>query len=178
VDRFTWGIVVGAVLLVAAGIGIVAAVQRAPAPADLSTPEGVVRAYVEALDRGQPERAWDLLADRLQAEVSRDEFVRRTTQSFGGPREGRVAIEQVVVEGNTARVELSRTFSGSGGPFGLFGPSSYTSRQTARLELQGGRWKITVPPDDFLVRRAPDAIVVTATPAPAATAPPGPTATR
>ena len=46
-DRFTWGIVAGAVLLVALGLVSVTVLRRPVAAPDLSTPDGVVRAYVE-----------------------------------------------------------------------------------------------------------------------------------
>ena len=165
-DRFTWGIVVGALLLVAAGLASVTLLQRAPPPPDLTRPEGVVRAYIEAIDAGRPEAAWDLLADSARSGVARDEFIRRAT-SFRRGSSTRVAIEQVEVEGRTARVELSRTFGGGGGPFGLFGPSSFTDRFTVRLEQEGGQWRITVPPEPFLIQRA------VVPPAPAPAAPPG-----
>jgi hypothetical protein len=172
VDRFTWGVVVGAVALVVAGIVLVLALRRAPGQADLTRPEGVVLAYVEALDAGRYEDAWELLARQQQMDVPRDEFVRQAAMRFPGRRrEGRVRIDSVAVEGTTARVELSRTYSSGGG---LFGPSSYSTEQSARLERQGGDWRITVPPDDFFGRttapvRSPTQtpFVVTATPAPA-----------
>lgn len=156
-DRFTWGIVAGALLLVVAGLASVTLLQRPPPAPDLSTPEGVVRAYVEAMDGGRPERAWDLLADSVRSEVSRDEFIRRAT-SFR-PRSSRVAMESVDVQGSVARVELGRTYNGDG----LFGPASYTNRVTVRLEREAGHWRISVPPEPHLVPR------------PAAPPPPRPT---
>ncbi len=188
-DRFTWGVVAGAVALVVAGIVVVLVLRRAPGQHDLTRPEGVVLAYVEALDTGKPEDAWELLSRQLQGETTRDEFIRQATARFRTPRDGRVRIDSVAVDGATARVELSRTYSSGGG---LFGPSSYSNSQSARLEQQGGSWRITVPPDDFFaMRTAPvraptqTAVVVTATPAPVAaasatpavTAPGGPVAT-
>jgi len=180
VDRFTWGVSVGAVALIVAALAAVLLLQRAPAPVDLTTPEGVVRAYVQALDTSQPEDAWNLLGQRQQAEISRDEFVRRATTAYRSPHNGRIAIESTTVEAMTARVEMSRTYSGGGGPFGIFGSSSYNNRFTARLEQQSGRWRITVPPEDYLIGRLSEpvapAVVVTATPPPAplSTATPAP----
>jgi hypothetical protein len=179
-DRFTWGIVAGTLALVVAGIVVVLVVRRSPEPADLGTPEGTVRAYVEAIESGRPEQAWELLGDRQQADVGRDEFIRRATTGYRGGREGRVAIDAVELTGTTARVDLSRTYSGGGPP--IFGPSTYTNRMTARLEQQRGAWRITVPPDEYryFVERIPapplatTLVVVTATPPPA-TATPAPT---
>ena len=89
---------------------------------------------------------------------------RRATSPPLSPQ-GRVTIDQTVVEGTTARVELSQTFADGGPP--IFGPSSYTNRMTARLEQQRGQWRITVPPDShwFLYDRSiPPPVVITATP--------------
>lgn len=176
-DRFTWGIVAGTALLVVAAIAATLLVRQNPVPPDLTTPEGTVRAYLEAIDSGHPERAWELLGERQQAEVSRDEFITRATASYRSPRQGRVTIDRTVVEGAVARVELSQTVTSGGPP--IFGPSSYTNRTTARLEQQRGQWRITVPPDGywFFHERPipPPVVVVTATPS----APvPSPTAAR
>ena len=152
-DRFTWGIVVGALVLVIAGLGTVVLTQRQAPPPDLSQPEGVVRAYVEALDSGHPERAWDLLAASARSGNTRDRFIERATASSSGPlREGRLTIESVVVEGSVSRVELERTFDSGGGLFGASG--RYTNRSTVRLEREAGQWRITVPPEPYLIGRA------------------------
>src|SRR5437870_9106270 len=135
-DRFTWGIVGGTLALIVVAIAAVLIVRRSPNPADLTTPDGVVRAYVEALETGRPERAWELLGERQQADVPRDEFVRRASGAFQRNREDRMAIEATEITGDTARVDLSRTYTGGGPP--IFGPSSYTNRFTARLERQHG----------------------------------------
>ena len=168
-DRFTWAIVGGTVALIAVAIAAVLIVRRNPTLADLTTPDGVVRAYVEALETGRPERAWELLGERQQADVPRDEFVRRASGAFRAGREGRMAIEATEVTGDTARVDVSRTYTGGGPP--IFGPSSYTNRFTARLERQRGEWRITVPPEDYrylldrpLTAPPPNVIVITATP--------------
>ena len=148
-DRFTWGIVVGAVLLVVAGLASVTLARRPVAAPDLSTPEGVVRAYVTALDTDHPEQAWDLLTASARSGTTRDEFIRRATAE-GRPRYSLVAIERTTVEGNTARVELARTFAGSGG---LFGSGDSTEHLTVRLERESGAWRISVPPDAYLIDR-------------------------
>lgn len=148
-DRFTWGIVVAAVLLVVVGLASVTLLPRTAPPPDLTRPEGVVRAYAEAMESSRPEAAWDLLAASARTGVTRDEFIRRAT-TFRRAQSSRLAIERVEIDGATARVELARTYSGGG----LFGPSSYTERSTVRLEREGGVWRITVPPDTHLIDRA------------------------
>jgi hypothetical protein len=147
-DRFTWGIVAGAVLLVFVGLASAMLLPRAAPPPDLTRPEGVVGAYVEAMESGRPEAAWDLLAASARSNVTRDEFIRRAT-AFRRGQSSRVAIERVDLSDSTARVELARTYSGGG----LFGPSSYTERSTVRLEREGDVWRITVPPDAHLIDR-------------------------
>ncbi len=64
---------------------------------------------------------------------------------------GRVAIESVAVEGDVARVEMSRTFSG-GGPLGPIVPAE---RTTVRLVREQGEWRIEVPPEPYLISRDP-----------------------
>jgi hypothetical protein len=148
-DRFTWGVVAGAVVLVVAGLVSVLLLPRTVPPPDLTRPEGVVRTYVQAMDDGRPEDAWDLLATSARAGVTRDEFIRRAT-TFRRGQASRLAFEQVDVSPAAARVELARTYSGGGG---LFGPSSYTERSTVRLDREDGAWRITVPPDAHLLDR-------------------------
>jgi hypothetical protein len=148
VDRFTWGIVAGVLLLVIIALAGVTLLQRQAAPPDLTRPDGVVRAYVEAIDSGHPDRAWDLLAAPGRADVTRDEFIRRATSLSQRPP-GRVAIERVDVEGDVARVEVSRTFGE--GP--LFGPSIPIERTTVRLVQEQGEWRIEVPPEPWLISR-------------------------
>jgi hypothetical protein len=165
-DRFTLGVVVGAVLLVIAAVVSVALLQGQSAAPDLSTPEGVVRAYYAALDQGRPEQAWDLLSSRAQAQTTRDDFIQRAI-SFRPGREQRVTIDSVEIVGDTANVNLSLTFSGGG----LFGGGSYSQTVRVRLDREGGQWRITVPPQPYLIdspRQAPPPpATLTPTPRPA-----------
>jgi hypothetical protein len=148
-DRFTWGIAAGVVLLVIAGLVSVALLQRRAPPPDVSRPDGVVRAYVEAIDTGRPDRAWDLLAAAARTDVSREEFLRRAA-SLGQRPASRLAIERVDVEGDVARVEVSRTYTV--GP--IFGPAP-VERTTVRLIREQGQWRIEVPPEPWLISRDP-----------------------
>jgi hypothetical protein len=171
-DRFTWGVAGGTILLVVAGIVAVLILQRQGAPPDLATPEGTVRAYIEALDRDRPEDAWALLSTRLQAQNQRDEFIRRAAEQHYG-RGSRITIEPASIEGNTARVELVRTYRNNGGLFDLFEPSSYSNRESVRLVLENGQWRLTVPPQSYLLNREP----ITPTPIPPTPVPPTSTPT-
>jgi hypothetical protein len=150
VDRFTWAVVAGAVLLVLVAVGSVAVLQSRTVEPDLSTPEGVVRAYYAALQEGRPDRAWDLLSSTAKAGTTREEFIRRATgftPGFGA----RITFDSVETEGDTAVVRLSRNFGGGG----LFGSSGGGTPITVRLDREGGAWRITVPPDPFLIQAPP-----------------------
>jgi hypothetical protein len=152
-DRFTWGIVGGALLLVVLGVASVSVLRRPPAPPDLSRPDGVVRAYVAAMAADHPEDAWDLLAESARVNVTRDEFIRRATQDTTSRNDaGRLSIDKVEINGTTAVVEINRTYTSGGG---LLGPSTYSTRSTVRLERFGSSWRITVPPEPWLIDKRP-----------------------
>lgn len=167
-DRFTWGVVGGAIALVVAGLVAVLLVERVAEPPDLSTPAGTVRAYMAALDDRRPEDAWELLGEAQRRETPRDEFIRRASGAYPGGRDGRVTVTATENDGTSARVSVTRTYNSGNGFFGLFGPSSYSNESIARLERQSGAWRITVPPRDYLLRSRiePPAVVVTATVSP------------
>ena len=137
--------VVGAVALVLAAVGSVAVLQAGTAAPDLSTPAGVVRAYYTGLDGGRPDEVWDLLSSTARSGTTRDEFILRAT-SYRPSGDARITVDSVSVDGNTAVVRLSRTYGGGG----LFGGGG-SSPITVRLDREGGGWKITVPPDPFLI---------------------------
>jgi hypothetical protein len=171
VDRFTWGVAAGAVILVVAAVTAVSLVQaRQPAP-DLSRPEGVVRAYLDALQAKRPEAAWDLLSSAAQGGTTREAFIQRAIGYRPSPQE-RVTIDRVDVQGDTAYVTLSRTTAVTG----LFGPGSYSSEVTVRLVREGGQWRIDVPPDGYLIGPpvAPPAKSPSVSPPAPATASPSP----
>lgn len=152
-DRFTWGIVAGAAALVVAGLVSAALLTHRPAPPNFGQPEGVVQAYVQALDDDHPERAWDLLAAKVQADVPRDEFIRRATTSVGYGNHGSVTITGTEIDGDVAVVHLDRSYGS--GRTGLFGGPPAAQHITVRLERENGVWRIAVPPDPYLVQRGP-----------------------
>jgi hypothetical protein len=145
-DRFTWAIVVGVVALVVAGLAVAGTLRGRDTPPDLSTPSGVVLAYALAEQRGDGQVAWDLLAMSVQARADHDRFLAR----FGsrGTDRAYLSVEDEQGSGDTRSVVLVRTFPGSGS---LFGGSSYANRTTVRLAREPAGWRITVPPDDYLL---------------------------
>jgi hypothetical protein len=145
-DRFTVAVVGGVLALVVAGL-VAAAVLRGHAPEpDLGTPSGIVLAYGLAEQRGDGQAAWELLATSIQTRNSRDQFLVR----FGGHGRGPdyLTTEDERIDGDGASVTMVRTYPGSGG---IFGGNGYTSRNTVRLAREAAGWRITVPPDPYVL---------------------------
>ena len=145
-DRFTTIVVACVSLLVAVGLGAAVLLRDRQQPPDLSRPSGVVLAYALAEQRGDPAAAWDLLAPSAQARTTRDQFLARA--GSGMSDQAYLSTEDLAVEGDSARVALTRTYPAS---VGLFGSRSYTQRSTVVLERGPAGWRITVPSDDYLL---------------------------
>jgi hypothetical protein len=154
VTRSTWAIVGGVLGLVVLALVLAAVMpSRQPAP-DLTTPDGTTLAYAVAVQRGDLDQAWDLLATSAKTQVSRDRFITRAEALRGSYERARLSSEDARTEGDTARVDLVRTYPSSGGPFGL-GSSSYSNRSTVRLVRENGQWRIATPPDPFVIDKQP-----------------------
>jgi hypothetical protein len=145
-DRFTVAVVGGVLALVVAGL-VAAAVLRGHAPQpDLGTPSGIVLAYGLAEQRGDGQAGWELLATSVQARNSRDQFLVRFSSHGSGPEYLTTEDERIDADG--ASVTMVRTYPGSGG---IFGGSSFTNRNTVRLVREASGWRITVPPDPYVL---------------------------
>lgn len=145
-DRFTYAVVGGVLALVVAGL-VAAAVLRGHTPEpDLTTPSGVVLAYALADQRGDGQAGWDLLASSVKSRNNRDQFLVR----FGNRGSDReyLTTQDERVDSDGASVVLVRTYAASGG---IFGSSSYTNRNTVRLARESDGWRITVPPDPYVL---------------------------
>jgi len=145
-DRSTLAVVGGVVGLVLAGLVAAAIVRGHAAQPDLSTPSGVVLAYAYAAERGDGQAAWDLLAAPVQARSNRDQFLARVGNR-GSDREY-VTTEDERIDADGASVVLVRTYPGSGS---LFAGSGYSNRNTVRLAQETAGWRITVPPDPYVL---------------------------
>ena len=148
VDRFTLGVGIGVVILVAIGIAVAAigaSVQPLP---DLSTPEGVALTYELNIQRGEADRAWDLLASEAQHGTTRQEFLARAARVNSGV-EVRFSVENVRVDGDTAHLNLVRV-TPTPGFLGL-GGGSYTSNSPVTLVRENGTWKISVPSEPYVI---------------------------
>ena len=150
-DRFTWGIVVGVLLLVGVGIGTAALVGSRETPPDLSTPSGTAIAFELAVERGDATTAWNLLADSARAQTTLQLFTDRLSRTPG--QRSRLSVEQENVDGETVLVRLARTFPSSGGLFSS--GNSYVNRQTVRVARQRGEWRVVTPTNSSLIAPAP-----------------------
>jgi hypothetical protein len=119
--------------------------SRQPTP-DLTTPSGVTLAFVLAVQSGEGQQAWDLLASSARAQTTRERFLTNVGNFRNLYERARLSVENERVEGDTARVDRVRTFS-NGGPFGFGG--SNAQRQTVGLVREQGQWRIESPPDAF-----------------------------
>ncbi len=145
-DRFTIAVVGGVIGLVVAGLAAAAIMRGHSAPPDLSAPSGVVLAYGLAEQRGDAQAAWELLATSVQARNSHDEFLVRLGHR-GGDREY-LTTEDERIDATGASVVLVRTSTASSG---IFGSGSYTNRSTVRLVREASGWRITIPPDPYVL---------------------------
>jgi len=154
VTRFTWGIVIGVLALVAVALALAfAAPTRTQAP-DLTTPEGVTLAFALALQQGDLDQAWALLAPSAQAQTTKDRFITRAEGFRSTYQRARLTTNAATIDGDMARVDLVKSYPASGGLFGL-GDSSYSNTSTTRLMRVNGEWRITTPPDPFLLQQVP-----------------------
>jgi hypothetical protein len=150
-DRFTLAVVGGVLVLVTAGLIAAASVRTHTAsPPDLTTPSGVALAYALAEQRGDAQTAWDLLATSTQQRGDRERFLARAGSSE--PDNTFITTEDERLDGDGASVVLVRTYAGTGG---IFGRTSNTNRTTVRLIRETNNWRITVPPDDYLLLVTP-----------------------
>ena len=152
--RFTWGIVIGVLALVAVALALAFAAPTRTQPPDLTTPEGVTLAFALALQQGDADQAWNLLAPSAQAQTTKDRFATRAAGVRGSYERARLTVDDATIDGDTARTNLVRSYASTGGLFGL-GNSSYSNTSTTRLARDNGQWRITTPPDPFLVEKLP-----------------------
>jgi hypothetical protein len=114
--------------------------------ANSSTPVGVVTTYVLAIQAGDANRAWAVLAQSgsqptagvpLRPILSKDDF-RNQVQSSRQPTSPRVRILGVTQSAETATVELEISHA-SGDPL----TGATTQQVSLSLARQGGNWWIT-----------------------------------
>jgi hypothetical protein len=137
------------VLLVVVALGAAATRGRGEPP-DPSTPGGTVLAYALAEERGDGETAWGLLSTAVQQGADRQQYLLRVGGN-GEPDNISFATEDERVDGDTASVVLVRTYVSSGGWFGT--SDTQSTRTTVRLVREDAGWRLSVPPDSYLLTK-------------------------
>jgi hypothetical protein len=120
--------------------------------ADFTTPDGVIAGVRAALQQGdliRPEPA-RVIGSSTDDEGSVHYPRRRTAVRIPGAR---LTTNAPTVDGDTAR-GICAPIRTRCGLFGL-GDSSYSNQNTVRLARESGQWRITAPPDPFLLERLP-----------------------
>ena len=148
VDRLTLGLIGGVLVLVVVGLGSAAIVGRNAAPPDLGSPGGVALAYALAEQKGDGPTAWSLLGASTQAKADRDRFLARAGNYR--PANEYVSLESEKIDGDEATVTLVRSRRETG----IF-DSAYSYSETFRLVREPAGWRITVPPDEYLLVAPP-----------------------
>ena len=114
--------------------------QRQP---DLSTPDGVVTAYIQAIQAGDADTAWNLLAPErvqqppLKTGNTKEQF-QSQVQSNRRQSSSRIRISSVTTSGDTATVVVEITQT-SGDLFS----GAYSHFETVTLRREGASWLIT-----------------------------------
>ncbi|MDQ3810856.1 MAG: hypothetical protein M3336_11245 [Chloroflexota bacterium] len=152
--RATWAIVGGVLVLVALALALALLARGREPPPDLARPEGVALAYALDIQQHEPDKAWDLLSESARAQTTRERFMLRAESFARSYERARLSVEDPRTEGESARLELVRTLPSSGGLFG-FGGGSNAIRANVRLVREGGQWRISTPPEPFLLERLP-----------------------
>lgn len=148
--RFIWAIVAGVVVISAVAVGSVLFARTAQAPPDLAAPEGVVVAYVLAVQSKEADQAWDLLDSpeaveyRFRVEKPDRENFRREVNNLYRDQNKRIRVLEASRTGDTARVDLEITYV-SQGPI-LFGGGSRSRTISLSLKQRGESWRITASP--------------------------------
>lgn len=131
----------GVIVLVALAI-IVALVAGSPEVEAFppGSPEATLQAYLQAVEDGDAEQAYDYLSSRAQSQMSFTDFQRFI--GFGGiPRDARVRIDRTQVDDDRATLYLViEHFSGSGIDF-----NRYSYEREVRLVREDDAWKIDEP---------------------------------
>ena len=143
-DRFLLGILVFIGLLVIAALALFFIRQDTQVYVPDDTPEGVVRDYALALQKGDYPRAYSYLADkdnRPTVDAFRRYFL--TDKPDLGSNALQVGSVQVL-DSDEATVHLTVLFAGNG-PFN----SGWSSTDNASLVRQGGAWKLAYMPYPF-----------------------------
>lgn len=136
-DRFLFGIVAGSLLLVAAAL-IFARLAPPPTSIPDDTPEGVAYNYLLALQRDDQRKAYSYLSARGQARANPAALL--PAYNYARLKDTRMRVDDVTVDGNSARLRVTQFTFMNGGLFG--GRSERTDQTVVTLVRENGAWKI------------------------------------
>jgi len=142
-DRFLIGILVGIGVLVVVALTLFFTRRDQQEYVADDSPEGVVHNYALAVFRDDYERAYSYLAE-AENKPTYNEFRQAFFNRFVNPDNAGLEIGETEVAGDEAFVTVFLIYNPSD-PFS----SSYRNTETARLELQGGEWKLLQMPFNF-----------------------------
>ncbi|NOZ05735.1 MAG: hypothetical protein GXP41_05205 [Chloroflexi bacterium] len=142
-DRFLWGILALAALLIVASMVAVGLQGRAgEQPPEPGTPARVVWDYVQALQDERYLDAFALIAPSYPPDAT--EFAakmsRQRNADPGTNRVSRVRFDKTIISGEKATVTVFVTTFYASGPFS---DSLYERVETAQLRKIEGQWRIT-----------------------------------
>src|SRR6266508_3363829 len=138
IDPTLAAIVIGAVILIGAGlVAIPLAARRPPALAPETTPAGVVQRFYQAAYAGDYVAAQGYLDAKARAELSAADLQQQLDPQL---RQSQMRVVDTTIHDGNATVRVSITHFQSGGPFGS---NEWTEERTVLLTREGDAWKIT-----------------------------------
>ncbi len=137
-DRFLVGILIFVAVLMVISLALFFTRHQVPDYGSEDTPEGVVRNYILAIQKGDYPRAYSYLAEQ-EHKPSYTSFEQTFLSNPQGLNATGVRIGQTTQSGSQAWVEVTVAYS-AGGPFGGRG---WNNVEKASLIQQNGQWKIT-----------------------------------
>ena len=149
-DRFVVGLAIGALLLVGLALVSVVVLQRQPPPKlDLSTPSGVVLAYLQAYRSGNDAEIRGYYSQRVLTDAKASPGSSGTPPLPIPPRPNvvpdgsqRLEVLNSQINGDQAFVDVRITTFRVDSPVS---PSEYTYTQRVQLVREAGQWKIDQP---------------------------------
>jgi hypothetical protein len=157
-DRPTWALIIGVLGIAILALGAATLSRNGQAPPDLTTPEGVVTAYILAVQNKEPDKAWELLASPValtgpfpgsggRVDTLTQENFRQ--QVLNSQRSGnrRLRILNTTVTESTARVDVETTYVNDD-PF-QFGSRGTPQTRAFELKRADAGWRITAAPQLF-----------------------------
>jgi hypothetical protein len=141
IDPTLAGIVVGAIILIIAGlIAIPLVARRPPALAPETTPDGVVQRFYQAAYAGDYATAYTYLAAEARAQLSLPDLQQQLASQL---QQSQMRVIRTTIHDETATVRVALTHFQPGG---LFGADEWTEERDIVLKREGGAWKIAGGP--------------------------------